>query len=64
MVHNDTVSAETLRKIQRNAYWRFYLKPRSLLSLAKRLTNRHNLQKVIRAVRRRAWDNGEVVSVN
>ena len=62
-VHNDTVSAEALRKIQRNAYWRFYLKPRSLVSLAKRMTNRHNLQKVFRAVRKRTW-NTEVVSVN
>ena len=64
VVHNDSVSAAELRQIQKNAYWRFYLKPRSLVSLAKRLTNRHNLQKVIRAVKRRAWDQGEVVSVN
>jgi anaerobic magnesium-protoporphyrin IX monomethyl ester cyclase len=63
VVHNDTLSAEELRKIQRNAYWRFYTKPRSLVSLAKRMTNRHNLQKVFRAVRKRAW-NTEVVSVN
>ncbi len=63
VVHNDSVSSEELRKIQRNAYWRFYTKPRSLVSLAKRLTNRHNLQKVFRAVRRRTFGT-EVVSVN
>jgi radical SAM superfamily enzyme YgiQ (UPF0313 family) len=62
-VHSEELTPEALRKIQRNAYWRFYTKPRSLLSLAKRLTNRHNLHKVFRAVRRRAWDT-EIVSVN
>jgi radical SAM superfamily enzyme YgiQ (UPF0313 family) len=62
-VHSDALTPAALRKIQRNAYWRFYLKPRSLFSLAKRLTNRHNLHKVFRAVRRRAWDT-EIVSVN
>ncbi len=63
-VHSEQLTPEALRKIQRNAYWRFYTKPRSLLSLAKRLTNRQNLQKVVRAVRRRAWDTEEIVSVN
>ena len=62
-VHSESLTPEALRKIQRNAYWRFYTKPRSLLALAKRLTNRHNLHKVFRAVRRRAWDT-EIVSVN
>lgn len=63
VVYNDTLPAEALRKIQRNAYWRFYTKPRSIVALARRMTNRHNLQKVFRAVRKRTW-NAEVVSVN
>ena len=63
IIHNKSLPTETLRRIQMNAYWRFYVKPRSMLNLAKRLTNLRNVKKVIRAVRRRSLET-EIVSVN
>ena len=63
VIHNKSLPTETLRRIQMNAYWRFYVKPRSMLNLAKRLTNLRNVKKVIRAVRRRSMET-EIVSVN
>ena len=63
VVHNKSVPIELLRRIQRNAYWRFYLKPRSMLNLVKRATSIRNVRKVIRAVKRRTVDT-EVVSFN
>ena len=63
VIHNKSLPTETLRRIQMNAYWRFYVKPRSMLNLAKRLTNLRNVKKVIRAVRRRSLET-EIVSVN
>lgn len=63
VVHNEVLPAEMLRRIQMNAYWRFYLRPRTMLRLARRLTSARNIRKVIRAVRQRAISD-EVVSVN
>ena len=54
-VHNEAVPVETLRKMQRSAYWRFYLKPRPMLNLGKRMTNWSNVKKVSRAIRRRVF---------
>jgi radical SAM superfamily enzyme YgiQ (UPF0313 family) len=63
MVHNRQLSAEVLARIQRETYWRFYTKPRSLVNLGKKLTNGRNVKKIVRAVRRRIADR-EAVSVN
>ena len=37
--------AGELTRMQRNAYFRFYTKPRSLLHLGKKLTNRRNVKR-------------------
>jgi radical SAM superfamily enzyme YgiQ (UPF0313 family) len=63
LVHNKALPVEVLTRIQKEAYWRFYTKPRSLLNLTRKLTNRRNLVKIVRAVKRRAFDS-EMVSVN
>ncbi len=60
---NETISLEQLSRMQRNAYFRFYTKPRSLLHLGKKLTNRRNVKKIVRAVARRVH-NKEMVSLN
>jgi anaerobic magnesium-protoporphyrin IX monomethyl ester cyclase len=63
IIHNRQLPAEVLSRIQREAYWRFYMKPRSLVNLGKKLTNGRNVKKIVRAVRRRITDR-EPVSVN
>ncbi len=63
IVHNRQLSAEVLARVQRETYWRFYTKPRSLMNLGKKLTNGRNVKKIVRAVRRRITDR-EAVSVN
>jgi len=63
VVHNKSLPPEELLRIQKAAYWRFYLKPRAMLNLAKRMTNRYAIKKVVRAVAKRTW-NAERVSVN
>ncbi len=63
VVYSKTLTPETLRPIQRDAYWRFYTKPRSLVSLARRLTSWRNVNQVVRAIRRRTVER-QVVSVN
>lgn len=63
IVHNRQLSAEVLSRIQRETYWRFYTKPRSLMNLGKKLTNGRNVKKIVRAVRRRVTER-EAVSVN
>jgi radical SAM superfamily enzyme YgiQ (UPF0313 family) len=63
IVHNRQLSAEVLARIQRETYWRFYTKPRSLVNLGKKLTNGRNVKKIVRAVKRRISDR-EPVSVN
>jgi radical SAM superfamily enzyme YgiQ (UPF0313 family) len=63
MVHNQALPVETLTRLQRNAYWRFYTKPRSLVNLGMKMTNQRNLAKIVRAVKRRVL-NSDMVSVN
>jgi radical SAM superfamily enzyme YgiQ (UPF0313 family) len=60
---SNTLSLDQLTRMQRNAYFRFYTKPRSLLHLGKKLTNRRNVKKIVRAVVRRVH-NREMVSLN
>ena len=60
---SETLSLEQLTRMQRNAYFRFYTKPRSLLHLGKKLTNRRNVKKIVRAVARRVHKR-EMVSLN
>jgi anaerobic magnesium-protoporphyrin IX monomethyl ester cyclase len=60
---STTLTLEQLTRMQRNAYFRFYTKPRSLLHLGKKLTNRRNVKKIVRAVARRVH-NKEMVSLN
>jgi len=60
---SKTLPLEELKRIQRNAYFRFYTKPKSILHLGKKLTNRRNLRKVVRAVTRRVH-NSETQSLN
>jgi anaerobic magnesium-protoporphyrin IX monomethyl ester cyclase len=60
---SETLTLEQLTRMQRNAYFRFYTKPRSLLHLGKKLTNRRNVKKIVRAVARRVH-NREMVSLN
>ena len=55
-VHNEAFSVDVLRKLQRSAYWRFYLQPRPILNLGRRMTNWSNLKKVSRAIRRRVTE--------
>lgn len=62
-VHNESLPLEELKNIQRNAYFRFYTRPRSLLNLGRKLTNRRNVKKIVRAVSRRIRPT-ETVSVN
>jgi hypothetical protein len=63
IIHSQQLSAQVLSKIQRDTYWRFYTKPRSLMNLGKKLTNGRNVKKIVRAVKRRITDR-EAVSVN
>lgn len=60
---SNTLSLEQLTRMQRNAYFRFYTKPRALFHLGKKLTNRRNVKKIVRAVVRRVH-NREMVSLN
>jgi len=63
IVHNRQLPAHLLARVQKETYWRFYTRPRSLLNLGKKLTNRRNVKKIVRAVKRRIADR-EAVSVN
>ena len=63
IVHNKQLPADVLTRVQRETYWRFYTKPRSLMNLGKKLTNGRNVKKIVRAVKRRISDK-ETVSVN
>ncbi len=62
-VHNESLPLDELKTIQRQAYWRFYTRPRSIVNLGKKLTNRRNANKIARAVIRRIRKS-ETVSVN
>jgi radical SAM superfamily enzyme YgiQ (UPF0313 family) len=63
IVHNPSLPQDLLRRLQQQTYWRFYSKPRSLVSLGRRMTNFRNTAKIARAVVRRALDRKDV-SVN
>ena len=63
VVHNQALPRELLLKMQRDAYWRFYTKPRSVVNLARKLTNYRNAVKISRAISRRVFDRAPV-SVN
>jgi anaerobic magnesium-protoporphyrin IX monomethyl ester cyclase len=63
VVHNQALSRETLLKMQRDTYWRFYTKPRAILNLARKVTDFRNTVKITRAITRRVLDRGQV-SVN
>ena len=55
-VHNAALPAELLLKLRRQAYWRFYRRPRTLANLALHMTSATGLRKVLRAVRRRIFE--------
>lgn len=63
IVHNQALPAARLQQLQRDAYWQFYLRPKALLQLGRRMTNRRNIAKVVRAVSRRIAER-RAVSVN
>jgi len=62
-VHNAALPAGLLLGLQRRAYWRFYSKPRSLMTLVSRMTNVRNIRKIARALARRIRES-RTVSVN
>jgi len=53
VVHNHALPPALLLRLRKRAYWRFYLKPRSLAVLGARMTNFSNVRKLTRAVARR-----------
>jgi len=55
-VHNAALPAELLLRLRRQAYWRFYRRPRTLANLALHMTSATGLRKVLRAVRRRIFE--------
>jgi radical SAM superfamily enzyme YgiQ (UPF0313 family) len=61
---SKTVSLDALKRIQRNAYLRFYSRPRSILRLSSKLTNRRNFKKIVRALARRVRTAEKTVSLN
>ena len=63
IVHNKALPHDLLLKLQRECYWRFYRRPRSVYLLTRKLTNLRNVKKLARAVTRRVMDRREV-SVN
>jgi len=63
VVHNQALPRELLLKMQRDTYWRFYTKPRSVVNLARKLTNYRNAVKITRAISRRVFERTPV-SVN
>jgi anaerobic magnesium-protoporphyrin IX monomethyl ester cyclase len=63
VVNNAALSPALLQKMQRDAYWRFYTKPRSLLNLGRKMTRFSNAAKITRAIGRRVFER-RTVSVN
>jgi len=55
IVHNPTLPIQLLLRMQKRAYWRFYIKPRSLAGLAAKMTNLSNVRKLARALTRRMF---------
>jgi len=56
VVHNQALPRDLLLKMQKDAYWRFYSKPRSVMNLARKLTNYRNAVKISRAISRRVFE--------
>jgi len=63
IVHNDALPKETLVRLQRQAYWQFYRKPRIAAKLALKMTNYRNAAKMVRAIAARTIKR-DPVSVN
>jgi anaerobic magnesium-protoporphyrin IX monomethyl ester cyclase len=63
IVKSEMLTPERLRRIQMNAYWRFYCRPRPLKTLIRRMANPRNFDKIVRAVKGRLGRRKEV-SVN
>jgi anaerobic magnesium-protoporphyrin IX monomethyl ester cyclase len=63
IIRNQALSRELLLTLQHQAYRRFYLKPRSVLNLASKLTNYRNTRKLVRGIAQRAFGTNQV-SVN
>lgn len=63
VVQNKALPADLLYRLQSRAYWRFYMKPRSLMNIGRNMTNWHNVTKVGRALTRRILQRRSV-SVN
>lgn len=63
VIHNQALPTDKLLRLQREAYWRFYRRPRSLFQLSRKMTNRRNVAKLFRAVSRRVLERRSV-SVN
>jgi hypothetical protein len=53
VIANPALPRALLLQLRRQAYWRFYLKPRSVWKLASRLTNYRNAVKMTRGISRR-----------
>jgi anaerobic magnesium-protoporphyrin IX monomethyl ester cyclase len=56
VVHNPALPTELLLRLQRQAYWRFYAKPRSLIGLGSKITSFRNVRKLGHALARRIWE--------
>jgi radical SAM superfamily enzyme YgiQ (UPF0313 family) len=63
IIQNDALPKETLQRLQRQTYWRFYSKPRIAANLALKMTNYRNVAKVVRAITARTRKR-ETASVN
>jgi len=63
IIQNDALPTETLVRLQRQAYWRFYRKPRIAAKLALKMTNYRNAAKMARAIAARTLKR-DPVSVN
>lgn len=63
IIQNEALPKETLLRLQRQTYWRFYRKPRIAAKLALKMTNYRNAAKLVRAMASRTLKH-EPVSVN
>ncbi len=63
IVQNPALPKETLLRLQRETYWRFYRRPRIAAKLALKMTNYRNAAKLVRAIASRTLRR-EPVSVN
>ena len=63
IIQNDALPKETLQRLQRQTYWRFYSKPRIAADFALKMTNYRNAAKLARAIAARTRKR-ETASVN